>query len=101
MTEEDKKLFERLRSEEWYNTRPQVIKDAINKIPPVIYYKFKNSGKQCYIVAFTEPDEENKEVTLTVQKTGEGGAMAKMGLGVLDTNQVFGVHIEDLEPWEN
>lgn len=63
-------------------------------------YKFKNSGKQCIIESFEEPESGKLEdVTCTVQKTGKGGVMGKMGIPELDMNKVFGLKLDDLEAW--
>lgn len=90
---------------EWYEERPQIIKDAIEVLPPICMYKIKATGSQCYIVAYSEPEEGTEQilenVTVRVQKTGKGGPMFDMGLGELDTNGVFGLHLTDLEPWED
>lgn len=91
-----------LQETDWYKSRPKLIQDAIDKLPPIKLYKFKNSGKQCLVIAFEEPESGNLEdVTVTVEKTGIGGIMHEVGLGGLDRNSVFGVKLEDLEPWEN
>ena len=93
--------IEEVRETEWYQERPDVIKQAIELLPPIQLYKFKDSGKQCTISSYEEPESNKLEdVTVTVQKTGIGGPMAEMGLGELDRNQVFGVEINDLEPWQ-
>lgn len=86
-----------LKATEWYQTRPDVIKEAIEKTPPNKLYRFKDSKKECFIIGYSEPKESDQKITLIVQKTGNGGPMAEMGLGVLDTNQVFGVDPEHLE----
>ncbi len=92
--------LEELQQTEWYKCRPEVIKQAIDKLPPIHLYKFKETGKQCQIVSFEEPESDKLEdVTCTVQKTGIGGVMAEMGLGAMDTNQVFGVKLDDLVIW--
>lgn len=92
--------LEELKKEDWYKERPDVIKQAIEILPPIRLYKFKNSGKQCYIRSFEEPESGKLEdVTVTVQKTGVGGALANAGLAMLDTNAVFGLSLTDLEPW--
>ena len=89
-----------LKQTDWYKERPEVIKQAIDKLPPIQLYKFKDSGKQCQLVSFEEPESGKLEdVTCTVQKTGVGGVMDEMGLGALDTNGVFGVKLDDLELW--
>lgn len=93
--------LDELKETDWYKERPEVIKEAINRIPPTQLYQFKDSKKQCYIVGYTEPDDKTLEVTLIVQKTGVGGPMAEAGLGVLDRNQVFGVKPDDLEIFED
>lgn len=86
--------------EDWYKDRPLLIREAIDKLPPIQLYRFKNSGKQCFITAYSEPESGKLEdVTCTVTKTGVGGPMAAMGLGALDSNSVFGVSLDDLEPW--
>lgn len=88
--------LEELQQDEWYLSRPKSIRDAIDLVPPIHLYKFKTSGKCCHIISYEEPKEGDK-VTITVQKTGEGGALAELGLGVLDTNRVFGVALTDIE----
>ena len=92
-------LMKELKEDEWYQTRPQIIKDAIDILPPTRYYMFKDSKKECYIISYDEPENGKVEdVTVMVQKTGVGGPMAEMGLSMLDTNKVFGVALTDLEP---
>ena len=93
--------IDELKQTDWYNERPDVIKQAICKLPPTQLYKFKDSGKQCQIYSYSEPESGKLEdVTCTVQKTGVGGPLATMGLGVLDKGVVFSVNLDDLEPWE-
>lgn len=94
--------LEELKQSEWYTQKPEIIKQAIDILPPNQLYKFKDSGKQCYIVSFEEPESGKLEdVTCTVQKTGVGGVLADMGMSKLDTNKVFGLKPEDLEVWSN
>ena len=91
-----------LKETDWYKGRPAVIKQAIDRLPPIRLYKFKDSGKQCYIISFEEPESDKiEDVTCTVQKTGVGGAMAEIGFmfSQLDTNQVFGVKLPELEEY--
>ena len=93
--------LEELQQSNWYKERPLLIQQAIKILPPIQLYKFKNSGKQCYIQSFEEPKSGKLEdVTVTVQKTGVGGAMAEMGMGSLDINAVFGLSLNDLTPWD-
>jgi hypothetical protein len=93
--------LEEIKQSEWYLERPQVIKEAVDKVPPNKLYRMKETGKQCYILSYEESDGDRLEdVTCTVQKTGIGGLMESLGLGDLDTNQVFGVFLNSLEPWE-
>jgi hypothetical protein len=92
--------LEELKQTDWYNERPEIIQQAICKLPPTRLYKFKDSGKQCQICSFEEPESGKLEdVTCSVRKTGIGGAMADMGLDSLNTNNVFDVKLDDLEPW--
>lgn len=94
--------LEELKQHDWYKSRSLLIQQAIEILPPTKLYKFKNNGKQCYIQSFEEPESGKLEdVTVTVQKTGVGGAMAEMGMGVLDTNAVFGLNLYDLKPWDD
>lgn len=93
--------LEQLKETDWYRQRPDVIKKAIDQTPPTQLYRFKDSQKQCFIVGYTEPESPDGKVTLIVQKTGVGGPMAEMGLGELDTNQVFDVVPESLEAIPN
>lgn len=94
--------LQELKESDWYISRPDIIKEAINLLPPICLYKFKDSGKQCFIYSYEEPESNKVEdVTVTVQKTGVGGSLAEMGLGKIDTNQVFGVKLQDLIKWED
>lgn len=91
--------LDELKETGWYKERPEIIKQAIDLLPPIRLYKFKDSGKQCQIYSYSEPESNKLEdVTVTVYKTGIGGVLANMGLGSLDTNGVFGVPLNDLEP---
>lgn len=92
-----------IQESDWYKERPKVIQEAINLLPPIQLYKFKNSGKQCSIRSYEEPESGKVEdVTCTVVKTGIGGVMAESELGSLDKDWgVFGVSIDDLEVWED
>lgn len=85
-----------LKQTDWYKERPALIQKAINLLPPTKLYRL--NGKQCQIISYEE-GEKSDDVTVTVQKTGVGGVLVKMGLGALDTNQVFGVKLTDLEEW--
>lgn len=92
--------LEELKQTEWYKERPEIIKQAINILPPTQLYKFKDSGKQCQLISYSEPKSGKfEEITVVVQKTGKGGLLDAMGIGFLDTHQVFGVRLEDLEVW--
>lgn len=94
--------LEEFKETDWYKERPEIIKQAICLLPPMQLYKFKESGYQCYIVSYEEPDPSDemfKTVTVTVQKTGVGGPLAGTGFERLNTNGVFGVKLDDLEPW--
>jgi len=89
--------LEKIKESAWFKKRPKVIQDAIELLPPIVFYKFKDSGMQCFLLSFEEPANGLLEdVTVTVQKTGKG---SKMGLYPLHTNSVFGVKLNDLEVW--
>lgn len=90
--------LEELKQTAWYIGRPPVIQQAIDKMPPFNLYRFKDSGKQCYIYSYEEPESNLlDDVTVTVQKVGAGGVLEDLGLGKLDTNMVFGIKLDDLE----
>ena len=92
--------LQELKQTDWYKERPAVIQDAIDLLPPTKIYRFKESKKQCHLISYEEPySKKLDDVTVTVQKTGVGGVMDEMGIGSLDTNQVFGVKLTDLEEW--
>lgn len=91
---------------DWYNEKPEIIKKALNILPPDKLYKIKSTDSQCYIYSFEEPSSGLfKDITLTVYKTGivrdnrpKLGDMV-MGEDNYRTAGVFGLKIEDLEPW--
>lgn len=91
--------LEEIQELEWYKELPIAVKKAVDKYPPMHVYRFKNSKKEFYIVAYDEEDplDPNTKVTLRVQKSGKGGALAEIGMGELDTNQVFGVELDSIE----
>lgn len=85
---------------DWYKTRPKVIQDAIDKLPPIKLYRIKDIGKQCQVYSYSEPNDKNKEVTVTVILTGKGGPLDGTGLEKLDEGmKVFGYKLDNLEPW--
>lgn len=89
---------------DWYNERPQVIKQAINIHPPDKLYVIKATGHQCYIYSYDEPISGLlEEVTITVNKTGissrKGTTLGEMVMPGYKTAQVFGLKLDDIEPW--
>lgn len=93
-------LIEELKQTNWYKSRPKIIQQVMDMIHPMQFYKLKETGKQCYIISIEEPiSGKFEDITFIVQKTGIGGLLEKIGLSELDTNQVFNVKFEDLEPW--
>ena len=92
-----------LKESEWFQQRPEVIQQAIDKRPPTQLYKFKDSGKQCGIISYEEPEKGKLEdVTCTVVKTGKGGPLEVIGLSIIDKDeQVFDVSLDDLEVWDD
>lgn len=86
---------------DWFKERPNIIKRAIELIPPIQLYKFKDSGKQCEIYSYHEPETGKlKDVTVSVIKTGIGGPLSGTGLELIDKDiEVFGVKLNRLEPW--
>ena len=94
--------IDEFKESDWYKTRPEIIKQAIELLPPTQLWKFKDSGKQCQLYSYGEPKSGKLEdVTVTVICTGIGGAMADMGMGELTKCRVFGVPLDDLEPWKD
>jgi hypothetical protein len=79
--------LQELKETDWYKERPELIKQAMEILPPIQQYRFKDSKEICFIVSIKEPESNKLEdVTLTVQKIGQGGV------------KVFEVHLNDLEP---
>ena len=82
---------EELKESDWYKERPQIIKDLIDKVNPYLFHKLH--GDIVAVEAF------NENGTIRIVKTGYGGVMEEMGLGMLNRGMgVFGVHPEDLTP---
>lgn len=87
--------LEEFKETEWYKERPDIIKQVIEKIPPIQLYQFKNSGHQCVIYCYDEPESGKVEdITVKVDKTGAGSLFPEV-----NKYRVFGVKPDDLEPW--
>jgi hypothetical protein len=98
--QENKNLEDVLKSD-WYKELPQVVKDTIETYPPGLY-KMRDTGKQCFIIGYIEPDPEHKDpkfhvVTFIVMKTGIGGIFPIMDKG----SHVHGVSKGNLESWKD
>ena len=93
--------LEELKQDDWYKSRSLVIQQAIDILPPIQLYKLKDSGKQCYIRSYEEPESGKiEDVTVTVVKKTDYGIMAEMGNGVLG-NSYCGLSLDDLKPWDD
>lgn len=94
MTDTELDIYNELLRSDWYNKRPQVIKEAIKKLPPCRAYKVKETGQKCVIYGYNsnEGDKNTKDVILHILIVDP------------DTNdairKVFGYHLEDLEVWK-
>lgn len=95
--------LEEFKETDWYKERPELIKEAIELLPPTTLYKLKSSGKQCRIICYDEPKSGLiEDVTVIVEKSGIGGALSEMGLGVVDKGgEVSGIKLNELEEWLN
>lgn len=79
--------LEELMEEEWFQSRPPDIQKMIIKYPPIVLYKFKDSGKVVYMFSYCE------DGTVTVIHLGYGTEFAFMSRNW----KVFDVKPEDLE----
>lgn len=95
--EEEKEALIELFTGAWYLQLPEIVKKVVEEYPPVYIYRFKNTKKQFFIERIEEPLDKNEPITFVIQKIGKGGLIAEMGMGLLDTNKVFGVKPEDIE----
>lgn len=92
--------FEELKKDDWYKSRPIVIQQAIDILPPIHLYRLKGTGKQCFINSYEEPKSgELKDVTVTVQKTGVGVDLHPLLIASIGCNKILGLSLDDLEPW--
>lgn len=83
---------EEFKATEWYQSRPQVIKDLMQKCDPTVLHRIKNSGEIVQMLGY------NEDGTLQVLKLGIGGPMDDM-IGFIKRGWgVFGLKPEDLEP---
>lgn len=92
-----------LKTTDWYNTRPEIIKEAIELRSPFKQYEFVGTNVKCYIVSYDElTSNKIEDVTVTVQKTGvkksPDGSATLVGL---HTNKIFDVKLEDLIEWQD
>lgn len=82
---------EEFKASEWYQSRPQVIKDLIEKCDPTVLHRIKNSGEIVQMHGY------NEDGTVMVLKLGIGGPMDDM-IGFIKRGWgVFGLKPEDLE----
>ena len=81
---------------QWRDSLPPSVREIVDDYPPIHIYRFKDSQKQ-FIIKSYQVDSDTGELTCTAYKIGQGGAMASMGLGLLDTNLVFGVRFDNIE----
>lgn len=74
--------LEQFKQEEWYKSRPDVIKQAIEKLPPTQSYMY--GCRKCELYSYEEPESGKLEdVTVTVQ---------------FSTHRVFGIGLDKLRP---
>ena len=79
--------LEELMEEDWFQSRPPDIQKMIVKYPPIVLYKFKDSGKVVYLYSYCE------DGTVTVIHLGYGTEFAFMSRNW----KVFDVKPEALE----
>lgn len=77
--------------EEWVETRPPAVRDAIRKhaIAPWKLYRLMSSGHRVFVYSISEPKTEGEPCTVTVSISGQFNAVA------FERN-VFGIAFEDL-----
>lgn len=93
--------LDEIKETDWYKERPDIIKQAVEILPPMQLYRVKSTGQQVSLYSYHEA-ETIEEVTVTVVKTGKGGPLGKIGLGEIEKGQgVFGYKLTDLEPWKD
>ncbi len=82
--------WEAIEQSEWFQTRPPAVQDVIRRYPPTQYYRYTPTDKPCTIYSY----EENKDDTITVKADMPSSIL----LPTLE-HRVFGVQLDDLEPW--
>jgi hypothetical protein len=92
--------IEDIKETEFYKSRPEIIQKAIEARPFNQLYRIRDTGHECFIFSYDEPTSGKfEDITLTVEKTGNGGALADLGAGELDKGwQVFGLSLDDIAP---
>lgn len=94
--------IEELKQTDWFKERPEIIQQAILRLPPTRLYRIKATGSQCQLYSYEEPESGMAEdVTVTIVKTGVGGALDEIFPELSKGQQVFGYSIDDLEPWDD
>lgn len=76
--------------DDWFLTRPTVIKVLIKKLKPWKRYRIKETGQHCVIVSY------NEHWTVTVFVTGHDDPLRKT-LAEIMRMEVFGINPNSLE----
>ena len=93
MTNDELDLFNDLIKSDWYKERPQIVKDIINKLPPTIAYRVKETDQKCVIYSYRAANDDTLDkVTLTVVVIDP--------ISNSPTHLVSGLKVEDFEPWD-
>lgn len=94
-------ILKEFQQSDYYKSRPAIVQEVFNILPPYGLYKITKTGVQCIICRISEPESNDlDDVKLTVVQTGVGGIFCDLGVGDLEKGtQITGVLIDDLEKW--
>lgn len=94
-------LLKEFQQSDYYKSRPAIVQEVFDILPPYGIYKLTKTGVQCVIYEVSQPESGDlDDVKLSVLQTGVGGIFFDLGLGSIEKGvKITGVLIDDLEKW--
>lgn len=92
-----------LQQSEWYLSKPLIIQEVFDVLPPFETFRITQTGAQCFLYSISEPESGDlDDVVVSVIQTGIGGFFWSIGLGHYEKGTIIhGILIDELEKWRD